>query len=39
VDVWQEGQEIMVGRHEIDREGQDVSGEPQSLDGVEGLVG
>lgn len=39
VDVWQDGQEIMVRKHEIDREGQDVSGEPESPDGVEGLVG
>ncbi len=39
VDVWQDSQKIMVRRHEIDREGQDVSGESESPDGVEGLVG
>jgi hypothetical protein len=39
VDLWQEGQAIMVMRHEADRKGQDVSGEFEELDGVEGSVG
>ncbi len=39
VDIWQEGQEIMVTKHEANREGQDVSGESEAVDGVEGPVG
>lgn len=39
VDVWQECQAIMVIKHEADREGCDVSGESEAVDGVEGLVG
>jgi len=39
VDIWQEGQEIMVTKHEANREGQSISGESEAVDGVEGLVG
>lgn len=39
VDIWQQGQEIMVRKHETDREGQDISGESETVAGVEGLVG
>jgi len=39
IDIWQEGQEIMVMKHEADREGQDISGESEAVDGVEGLMG
>ncbi len=39
VDVWQEGRDIMVKKHEANREGQDIPGELETVDGVEGLVG
>jgi hypothetical protein len=39
VDIWQEGQEIMVMRREANRKGQDVSGELEEPDGVEGSLG
>ena len=39
VDVWQEGQDIMVIKHETNRKGQDVPGELEEADGVEGSVG
>jgi hypothetical protein len=39
LDVWQEGQEILVMKHEANREGQDVSGELEESDGIEGAVG
>jgi hypothetical protein len=39
LDIWQEGQEIMVMRHEANRKGQDVPGERAAVDGVKGLVG
>jgi len=39
VDIWQEGQGVMVTKHETDREGQDVSGEPEGPDGVERSLG
>ena len=39
IDVWQEGQAIMVMKHEANREGQDVSGESEEVDGVEGSMG
>jgi hypothetical protein len=39
VTVWQDGVDIMVMKHEVNREGQGVSGEPESTDGVEGSVG
>ena len=37
--VWQEGRNVMVIKHETDREGQDVPGEPEGPDGVEGPLG
>jgi hypothetical protein len=39
VDVWQHGEEIMVMPHEADREGQDVSGDLEADNGVEGALG
>jgi rubredoxin len=39
VDIWQEGRNIMVKKHEANREGQDISGASEGSDGVEGLVG
>ena len=39
VDVWQEGQAIMVIKHEANRKGQDVSGEIKEADGIEGSGG
>jgi hypothetical protein len=36
VDIWQEGQSIMVMKHETNREGQDISGDPEGADGLEG---
>jgi hypothetical protein len=39
IDVWQEGHDVMVRQHEADRERQDISGEPESPDGVEGPLG
>jgi chromatin segregation and condensation protein Rec8/ScpA/Scc1 (kleisin family) len=39
VDVIQDGQQIKVKRHEIDREGQDIFGESEETDGIEGSVG
>jgi hypothetical protein len=39
VEIWQEGQEVMVRKHEANREGQDILGESEAVDGVEGLVG
>ena len=36
IDVWQDGQEIMVMKHETDGEGQDISGDPEEADGLEG---
>jgi len=38
-DVWQEGPDVMVTKHETDGEGQDISGKPEGPDGVEGPVG
>ncbi|MGB6919263.1 MAG: hypothetical protein WBF96_12140 [Phycisphaerae bacterium] len=37
--VWQEGQSIMVMQHETDREGQDVPGDLEAADGLEGSLG
>jgi hypothetical protein len=37
--AWQEGSEVMVMQRETDREGQDVPGELEEADGVEGFVG
>lgn len=39
VRIWQEGHNVMVMKHETDRERQDISGEPEEPDGVEGPVG
>ena len=39
VDVWQEGSTIWVIRHEADREGQDVPGDLEGVDGIEGPLG
>jgi len=39
VDLWQEGQDIMVKKHETNRKGQDVFGEFEESDGIEGPVG
>jgi len=36
IDVWQDGQEIMVMKHETNREGQDISGDVEEADGLEG---
>jgi len=38
VDIWQEGQDIMVIKHEIDREGCDISGESEAVGELEGPV-
>ena len=39
VDIWQKDQEIMVIKHEINRKRQDVLGELEEADGIEGFVG
>lgn len=39
IDVWQEGQSIMVMKHEADREGQDIPGDIEAVDGFEGSFG
>jgi len=39
VDIWQDGQDIMVMKHEANREGQDILGELKEVDGVQGFVG
>jgi hypothetical protein len=39
VDIWQDGQDIMVIKHEINRKRQDVFGEFEESDGIEGSVG
>ena len=39
VDIWQDGQEVMVMKHEADREGCNISGESEAADRVKGLVG
>ena len=39
VDIWQEGQDIMVIKHEANRERQDILGELEKADGVEGSMG
>ncbi len=39
VDVWQDGRDIMVKRHEANGERQDILGESEGIDRVEGLVG
>ena len=35
----QHGQEILVMRHETNREGQDIPGEPEEANGIEGSLG
>ena len=39
VDIWQDGQDIMVVKHEVNRKGQDVLGEFEEADGIERPVG
>jgi len=39
VDIWQDGQEIMVTKHEANRERQDIPGESEAADGLEGPMG
>ena len=39
IQIWQEGRNVMVIKHETDREGQDLPGEPEGPDGVEGPLG
>ena len=39
VDVWQEGSTIWVIRHEADREGQDIPGDLEAVDGIEVSLG
>jgi len=39
IDVWQDGREIMVMRHEVNGERQGILGESEAVDGVEGSVG
>ena len=39
IDIQQKGQEIMVIKHEANRERQDVLGEPEEADGIEGSMG
>jgi len=39
IDIWQEGQAIMVIKHEVNGKRQDVSGELEDPDGVEGFAG
>lgn len=39
IDVWQEGQVVMVMKHETDRERQGLPGDLEEADGVEGSVG
>jgi hypothetical protein len=39
VDVWQENRDVMVIKHEANREGQDVLGELEEADGIQGSMG
>jgi hypothetical protein len=39
IDIWQDGQDIMVMKHEVNRKGQDVLGELEKSDGIERPVG
>lgn len=39
VDIWQDGQDIMVMNHEVNRKGQDVLGELEETDGIERPAG
>lgn len=39
VDVWQDGQDIMVIKHEVNRKRQGILGELEEPDGIEGFMG
>ena len=39
IEVWQDGQAVMLKQYETDREGSHVPGDVEEVDGVEGLVG
>lgn len=39
IDLWQDGQDILVMKHEANRKGQDIFGESEESDGIEGFVG
>ncbi len=39
VNIWQDGQNIMVIKNEVDGKGQDLFGELEESDGIEGSVG
>jgi len=39
VNIWQDGQDIMVVKNEVNGKGQRVFGEPEESDGIEGSVG
>lgn len=39
IDVWQDGRDVMVKKHEANREGQDVPGESENTDGFERPTG
>jgi len=39
IDIWQDGQDIMVIKHETNREGCGVFGEFEEADGIEGSLG
>ena len=39
IDLWQSGRSIMVMKHETDREGQDIPGDTEGVDGVERPLG
>ena len=39
IDIWQDGQEIMVMKHEANGEGQDIPGDIETADGIEGTLG
>ena len=39
IDLWQEADSIMVVQHETDRKGQDLPGEPQEANGIQGSLG
>ncbi|MFC1794741.1 hypothetical protein ACFL3Q_14275, partial [Planctomycetota bacterium] len=39
IDVWQQGQNIIVIKHETNRKRQDVLGELEEADGIQGSVG
>ncbi|MFC1806016.1 hypothetical protein ACFL09_03455 [Planctomycetota bacterium] len=39
LDVWQEGSTIWVMKHEADGKGQDILGDTEAVDGVEGSLG